>query len=161
MTNKTSRWLIVALGLLIVVGLPLAGHWARSTSAARCALDGVAIDRLYQVRVVDADGHDHVFCCIHCATTWLGRQSESPRRVFVTDEVTGQELDAASAWFVRSLVVTSPHTGNRVHVFAHRADALRHAAAAPGTVLRGSENPFASATAREHARARSPHDSHP
>jgi len=139
---QTSRWLLVVACLLVVIGLPLAGKWARHTSEPRCAFDGAKIDPHYRVRVVDDQERDHQFCCIHCATLWLNHQVTKPRAVFVTDEAADQEIDAASAWFVRSLVVTVPHTGNRTHAFRERADAARHAATAQGVILLDSEKPF-------------------
>jgi hypothetical protein len=138
---RTPRWRIVVFGLL-VIGLPLAGHWARHTAGNRCAFDGARIDRLYRVRVVDDQGHDHEFCCIHCAALWLSHQERKPHAVFVTDEATGQEIDAASAWFVRSAVVTVAHTANRIHAFRKQADAARHADTAQGWVLLDGEKPF-------------------
>jgi hypothetical protein len=73
---------------------------------------------------------------------WLARQGARPREVYVTDEASGAEIDAASAYFVRSLVVTTPTTGNRVHAFRDRADAERHAEVAHGTLLNGTERPL-------------------
>jgi hypothetical protein len=143
MTMTPTRWLIVLAGLAVVFGLPLLGKWARGPRAATCALDGVAIDPVYRVRVVDDQGTDRQFCCIQCAALWLSRQPAKPRAVWVTDETTGREIDAASAWFVRSLVVTEAHTRNRVHAFGSAADAGRHARAAYGAVLPDSESPFA------------------
>jgi hypothetical protein len=148
MTLRSSRWLLVAAGLLVIVGLPLAGKWARRRPAHPCALDGAAIDPLYRVHIVDAQGHDQEFCCIHCASAWLSQRTAAPRAVFVTDEVSGQEIDAASAWFVRSLVVTVAHTGNRIHAFRDQADAVRHADSAHGQILPEAEKPFGQAGAQ-------------
>ena len=53
-----------------------------------------------------------------------------------------EEVDAASAWFVRSQVVTNPVTGNRVHAFRNPDDARRHAEAFGGVLLSGAERPF-------------------
>lgn len=145
MTPRSVRWLLAAAGLLVIVGLPLAGKWARRRPAHACALDGSAVDPLYRVRIVDAEGRDREFCCIGCASAWLGQQPAAPRAVFVTDEVSGQEIEAASAWYVRSLVVTVPHTGNRIHAFRDQADAARHAESAHGEVLTDAEKPFGSA----------------
>lgn len=129
-------------GLLLLGALPVVRHWAWRPPPGRCALDGVAIEPLYRVRVQDARGRDHEFCCVRCAELWLGRGREPPRAVFVTDEASGREVDAAAAHFVRSGVVTTPTTGNRVHAFATSADAARHAEVARGRVLRESERPF-------------------
>jgi hypothetical protein len=59
----------------------------------------------------------------------------------VTDEVSGEEIDAPDAYFVRSQVVTTPATGNRIHVFHKLEDAQRHAQTYRGTVLDAKERP--------------------
>jgi hypothetical protein len=139
---KTSWLPIWAVSFLVVVGLPLAGKWARTTPEKKCDLDGAKIDPVYRVRVVDGEGGEHAFCCIQCATHWLSHQETAPRRLVVTDEVSGKEVDAASAWYVRSLVVTVAHTGNRIHAFANRADAAKHVETGRGMMLEGPEKPF-------------------
>jgi hypothetical protein len=137
-------WRVGLVGLL-VVGLPLLGYWARQHQEPGCALDGAPINPRYRVTVVDGQGRSHEFCCLRCAHLWLARQPAAgpgPAAITVTDETTGQPLDAAEAWYVRSLVVTNPATGNRIHVFGSRAAAESHAANSFGTVLTGEETPF-------------------
>ena len=57
----------------------------------------------------------------------------------MTDEVTGKRIDASIAYFVESSIVTNQSTGNKIHVFAEKADAEKHAKDFSGTVIR---NPF-------------------
>jgi hypothetical protein len=140
--SARSRLLLFVAGLLVVVGLPLAGTWARRGGGPRCELSGLAIQPLYQVRVVDHAGASHRFCCARCAARWLARQEDAPRAVYVTDEAHGAEIDCREAFFVRSTVVTNPVTGNRIHAFRDRADAGEHARAYSGAVLTGVERPF-------------------
>lgn len=142
MNPKKSRWLLVLASLLVVVGLPLAGKWARRHAEPRCDLDGLTIEPLYQVRVVDRAGRTHRFCCVHCAGLWLARQESGPEAVYVTDEVSGEAIDSRSAYFVESAVVTNPITGNRVHVFRERADAREHVRDHGGSELTGADRPF-------------------
>jgi hypothetical protein len=142
MTVRSSRLLLVATVLVVVVGLPLAGKWARQTPETRCALDGQRIDSCYRVRIVDDRDRDHEFCSIQCARLWLDSQKLKPRAVLVTDETTGEEIDATAAWFVRSQVVTQARAANRIHAFASYDDAQRHARAAWGRVLTGADKPF-------------------
>jgi hypothetical protein len=134
MNRRWTRRLILVVGLT-VVSLPVAGWWARRSANVGCALDGGPINPVYRVQVVDQHGLAREFCCLHCAGIWLQRQSSPPRRVTVTDETTGQGLDAAAAWYVRSLVITTPTTGNRIHVFRNRQDANQHAASFGGTLV--------------------------
>ncbi len=142
MSLRKLPWRSALVGLVVVVGLPLAGHRARRGTPTGCALDGQRFDASYRVAVVDAGGERHEFCCLVCAELWLARRSEPPRAVTVTDEESGQEVDAGEASYVRSWVVTNPATGNRVHVFRSREAAEEHAEAFGGTVLSGSERPF-------------------
>lgn len=142
MSAPAWRRRVVAVVVLIVVGLPLAGKWLRSGQGPRCALDGVPVQPLYRVRVVDGRGAEHVFCCIDCARRWLEQEPPGRHTVWVVDETSGEEIDADSAWFVRSHVVTTPATRNRVHAFRSRADATRHAKAARGRLLTGDDRPF-------------------
>ncbi len=143
MSRRTRTLLWIVFGLLIVVGVPVAAAWYRhGAGQGGCALDGTPVDAAYRVEVMDATGQAHVFCCLTCARLWLKQQSEPPRTVLVTDEVSGQALDAAAAWYVRSTVVTRPTTGNRIHVFKDRADAEKHAEEFAGEVLPQGEDPL-------------------
>ena len=136
-----TRVILVVAGLLVVVGLPLAGKWARRHAPPRCARDGLPIEASYRVRVEVRGGESLEFCCVECAVRWHEHQSERPA-VYVTDEAGGGEIDARSAHFVRSMVVTNPVTGNRVHAFRDRAAAEEHARIFHGRVLRGADRPF-------------------
>jgi hypothetical protein len=136
------RWLFVLVGLTLVVSLPVLGHWARHSSAERCALDGSRINPIYRVIAVDKQGVSHSFCCPHCAQIWLQRQTAAPSVVTVTDENTGRDIDAQAAWYVRSPVITTPTTGNRVHSFATQSAAKNHVATVGGILLPEAEKPF-------------------
>jgi hypothetical protein len=138
-------WPVVVLAFWFVVALPLLGKWARHTGLSQCAWDGGAVTPLYRVRIVDDRGIEHEFCCVRCATAWLNAQRGKPNEILVTDEVSGRELSAGDAWFVRSSVAADPAIGSRIHVFRERTDAEHHAAAALGKLLRGMEEPFADA----------------
>jgi hypothetical protein len=142
MNAPGPRWRTALVALLAVAALPVLGHWLRRPPGERCALDGVGVEPLFRVRVLDGRGRWAQFCCVRCAEVWLRRQGERPAGVHVTDEASGEEVDAAAAWFVRSRVVTNPVTGNRVHAFRDPDDARRHAEACGGVLLSGAERPF-------------------
>lgn len=141
MTRRTALIALVTAGGL-AVGLPLAGHWTRRARGPSCALDGVPIDAAFQVTVVDAGDRPWTFCCVRCAQIWLAHQAAAPLRITVTDEAGTGPVDAPSAWYVRSAVVSTPTSGNRVHVFRAQADAQKHAAAHTGVVLGDAQKPF-------------------
>ena len=142
MNSQRSPWIVRGIGLLIVIGLPIVGTWLRRQSEEGCALDGVRIDPVFAVRIIDVRGVEARFCCLQCAVWWVQRRGETPRQVFVTDETSGRWVDAAAAHFVRSGVITNATTGNRVHTFQSRSDAGHHASGSRGTILTGSARPF-------------------
>lgn len=147
--NSTSFRVAVALVSCLVVVLPFWGAWSRRQQLPRCALDGAPIEPIYAVEIVPADGPALPFCCLRCADFWCARQDRAPREARVTDEVSGRLFDANEAFYARSAIVTTPATGNRIHSFAHRADAEAHAAEFSGRVLTGDLRPLVGARASE------------
>ncbi len=139
---RKPEWIAGLVYLAVLAVLPVAGHWARQGAEPACAHDGGTIEPRYRVRIVDDRGRDFEFCCIHCAEAWLRGEKARPRAVFVTDETSGEEIEARTAHFVRSLLVTNPTTNNRVHAFRNETDAETHARASHGRLLDGSERPF-------------------
>jgi hypothetical protein len=133
---------VVLVSLLLIVGVPAVGSWARRNQSPRCALDGQEIVSTFAVRVTDRAGVSHRFCCVRCAERWLDRNDIRTATVAVTDEVTGAELDARAAVFVRSPVVTNRVTGNRVHAFRDSADAVAHTHEFGGRILGPGARPF-------------------
>ncbi len=125
----------------LVVLLPFAGQWARRATTG-CTYDGMKIEPVYRVRIVDESNHNHDFCCIGCARLWLKQGNRLTEKVFVTDESTGQEIPAATAVFVRSLVITMPASGSRIHAFQNLVDAQKHARTFRGTILEKTNNPL-------------------
>ena len=132
--------------MIIVAALPFAAHWIRGGADERCAWDGLEIDPVYRVRIVEQPGITYTFCCVQCAVRWLDRREVAPRDIFVTDEASGAEIPAREASYVRSTVSTNAITGNRVHAFRTAEDAMKHAQAAGGRRLIGAERPFAGIT---------------
>ena len=141
--NVPARpWRTAAIGLAMIAALAVAGSVIRQRGRSGCALDGMAIDPHLRVRVLDSQQLSHDFCCIRCAQLWLDHQAQPPRAIYVTDEKTGEEIEAGQAFFVRSRVVTVAATQNRLHAFADRADADRHAQLYSGRILTDAERPF-------------------
>ena len=141
---RKGTWAAAVVGLAVLIGLPIVARWNRGGWENRCAFDGGRIETLFRVQAIDVAGETHDFCCIRCAQLWWDRQREFPQAIYVTDEDDGQVVDATSAYFVRSSVVTTPTTGNRIHSFRHQCAAEKHAQSAKGTVLVDSERPFQS-----------------
>ena len=135
-------WLSSLAVAVLAVGLPCLGTFVRRQRLPQCALDGVAIDPVYAVEIIDGQGKSQRFCCIRCAQYWLAKEPLVTGAVHVTDEVSARPLDAADAYFVRSNVITNPVTGNRIHSFAGRGDAESHAKQFRGRILDDGERPL-------------------
>ena len=129
------------LGGLLIFGLPLAARLSRRGEQGRCALDGAAIEPRFRVRLVNARGVNRTFCSLTCLANWLSHETDIVD-LYLTDEQSGREIDAESAWLVRSSVITHPASGNKIHCFARREDALRHAGIARGQLLTEIEKPW-------------------
>lgn len=137
-----SWWWKGVAGLLLVASLPFIGQFYRTDRESCCNWDGLALNPLYRVRVISSTDNSKHFCSVQCAVLWLSRNRDKVARILVTDEVSGTEMDAADAVYVRSSIVTNRITGNRIHVFRTEVDAQKHAEAANGRKLSGSERPF-------------------
>ena len=104
-----------------------------------CSLDGTRIDPLYEVIIVPIDKSFMSFSCVLSAGIWFRANDGQTCSILVTDEATGRKVKAEKAFYVLSEVVTTPYTGNRIHVFAERANAGAHARRFNGKLVM---NPF-------------------
>lgn len=134
---KAPRSLLAAIALLGIAALPLMAARLRPR-VERCAMDGVAVVPSFRVRA-----GEHVFCGVTCAQSWLARSGGAPGGILVTDGVTGREIAASGAWFVRTLANRSDGAPDAIRVFAGREAAEGHVEAYGGTMLVGALRPFA------------------
>ena len=109
------------------------------SSPLRCSLDGILIEPLYEVTIIRKDNTPYNFSCILSARIWLIENSGRLSSIWVTDEATGKKIRAELAYYVESDVITTPHTRNRVHVFAQETAANSHAQQYAGKFVK---NPF-------------------
>ena len=105
----------------------------------RCSLDGSQIQPLYEVSIIQKDKVSRQFSCVISTQIWLRENGEQVSSILVTDEVTGEKIRAEHAFYVASEVITTPHTGNKIHVFAKRSTARLHARQFKGKLVK---NPF-------------------
>ncbi|MGA2033941.1 MAG: hypothetical protein ABSG68_16965 [Thermoguttaceae bacterium] len=90
-------------------------------------MDGQDLSPALRVDLKLADGASHAFCTIVCAQEWLASQPHAvAKEATVRDAITGEPLDAYVAFFVRSKLVTNRATGNNIHAFRFRTDAMEH-----------------------------------
>ena len=144
MNPPVSWWWAAVAGRVTGSALPVVGQAMRADARPRCRWDGRVIDTLFRVRVHDTTGGDSGFCDVGCARSWVSRHPSSERTIHVTDEDSGEMLDAEHAFFVRSSIVTNPITGNRWHVFRDRDRADQHARESRGRLMLGADHPFPS-----------------
>ncbi len=132
-----KKWPIIVIVIFLLIAL--ATSLMKKSGGDRCALDAIKIEPIYQVDITVADGKTLKFCCVGCARKWMDGNKGKVEYITVTDEVTGKRIDESIAYFVESSIVTNQSTGNRIHVFAEKADAEKHAKEFGGTII---QNPF-------------------
>lgn len=139
--NRTWR-ICAGVSLILAVALPVLRRQTQGTEQGYCALDGMRVTPETRVGVKLESGKRVEFCSIRCAEWWLQATGAKPVQVRVTDETTGEEMDASEATFVRSEVVIHPWSHERRHVFRLRQDAENHASTFRGRILEGENIPF-------------------
>jgi hypothetical protein len=122
-----------------------------SYPSSRCSLDGSQILPLYEVIIVQKDKSSGKFSCVISAQIWFRINNVLVSSIMVTDELTGEKIRAEHAYYVASEVITTPHTGNRIHVFAQRSKAELHARQFKGRLVK---NPFQTQRKKTVLRAR-------
>lgn len=128
------------IGLIIILIVALAGvFYQKFLKNPRCAYDGSAIPRIYEVDIVLKDHSTRKFCSIYCAAQWFKSNAQWVDHVIVTDEIRGNKIDSYMAYFVESELITNETNDNRIHVFQQRQDALTHAEKFHGTMI---DDPF-------------------
>ena len=145
MKPPVSWWWVALVGLVTVGTLPVVGDWIRDDSRSRCRWDGLVIDAAFRVHTRDAAGTFREFCDVGCTRSWIGRHPSASRTILVTDEDSGEMIDATEAFFVRSSIITNSITGNRWHVFRDRDRAEQHARESRGRLMVGPDHPFSPA----------------
>ena len=130
--------LIAALIIAAIIS-SLTVVFQQHSSPLRCSLDGILIDPLYEVTIIRKDEPPYNFSCILTAQIWWMENSGRLSSIWVTDEMTGEKIRAELAYYVESNVITTPHTGNRIHVFAGENAAKLHARQYDGKFVK---NPF-------------------
>lgn len=136
MNRKIS---IAAIAILAAVVLSLLTTLHQRENALTCDYDGTKISPVYEVDIKLKDGRAMKFCSIFCAKAWFRENSAKTDSVTVTDEITGEGIDAGIAIFVVSNIVTVEANQNRMHAFKDDHYAQTHAKQHHGKV---ADNPF-------------------
>lgn len=136
---------LAATVLVLAAALPALAAALRPARAEGCARDGVPVDGLFAVRIERAGAAAATFCSVRCADAWLqaGPDGAATPVVSVRDETSGAWLPLGAAVLVRSTIVASKATGERIHAFDSEAAAEAHVKAYGGVLLTGADRPFA------------------
>jgi hypothetical protein len=114
---------VILMGLVALA----ASLWQTYGASQTCEMDGQAISPALRVDLTMADGTSHAFCTIACAHNWLANQPHTtPEQATVRDAITGEPVDAYTAFFVQSKLVTNRANANNIHAFRFRTDAAEH-----------------------------------
>lgn len=133
------RLLFVGTLILATIISVLMAYPRHIYASSRCSLDGSRIQPLYEVIIVLRDKSISRFSSIISARIWFRENSEQVSTILVTDETTGEKIDAGQAFYTESEVITTPHTRNKIHVFGQREAAESHALEFRGRLV---NNPF-------------------
>ena len=133
------RLLLVGVLIIATIISVLAAYPRHIYASSRCSLDGSRIQPLYEVIIVVQDKSIHRFSSIISARIWFRENCEQISTILVTDEATGEKIDAGQAFYAESEVITTPHTRNKIHVFGQREAAELHALKFSGKLVK---NPF-------------------
>ena len=140
---RPSWWIAAAITILTLAALTTGSRIYRLQRSGRCHLDGGPVEPAYQVSVTDRADRRHEFCSISCAERWISLQrSGIVASIEVTDELSHQPIPAHQAYYVQSMVIVSPLTGERRHAFRSRAAAQKHIDQFSGILLEGPNKPF-------------------
>jgi len=151
--TQRKKVIMISIGILAVAAIALlggilgkkkskVGTGEGEETALNCSFDGTKLNPVYQVDAFLDDGSTRSFCSIYCAARWFEDNRDKVIYFTVMDEVTGQSFDSTLGYFVESDVITVPEVKNRVHAFAIKEDALKHARQFNGKL---TENPFGKA----------------
>ncbi len=120
------RWPLAYLILMGLVALA-SSLWQNGGASECCEMDGQKLSPALRVDLTMPDGTSHAFCTIACAHSWLANQPDTtPREATVRDAITGEPVDAYTAFFVQSKLVTNRASANNIHAFRFRTDAMEH-----------------------------------
>jgi hypothetical protein len=120
------RWPLTYVILMGLVALA-SSLWRSYGASETCEMDGQELTPALRVDLTMADGTSHAFCTIVCAQRWLANQpNTTPKLATVRDAITGEPVDAYTAFFVQSKLVTNRANANNIHAFRDRKEAMEH-----------------------------------
>ncbi|RJO61772.1 hypothetical protein C4544_01910 [candidate division WS5 bacterium] len=123
--NRKITPAAIILAVSVAISLIVISFQKQGTHV--CHYDGEKSRPIYEVNITLKDGDVMQFCSIYCAGAWFKENAAKADTVIVTDEITGEKLDASIAFFVESDVISVATTRNRIHAFKDEHHAQTHA----------------------------------
>ena len=103
---------IVSVGLGLFSSYRMYGHKVKS-----CELCGISINPTFEVSFHLKDGITRRYCCVNDALRAYRELVEKVEWVSVTEQETGEKLNADDAIFVENDIVTCAPCGTNIHIF--------------------------------------------
>lgn len=123
--------------IFLVGGLIALASTFETRPDARCAVDSTPIYPITEITIESIKGETVQFCSVCCAQTWLSENQNDGMSITVTDEVSGEKLDASLAFWVVSESYSRRESGCKIHAFKEQAEAARHILQYNGSELSG------------------------
>ncbi len=150
-------WRVILLVALVSIGLGLfSSYYMYGHEVERCDLCGISINPTFEARLHLKDGTVKRYCCIHCALEAYREFKDRVEWVSVTDQETGEKLNANDVIYVENDVITCKPCGLKLHVFASELAGLQSRAKKYMKVFGGriALNPFLKVKAESEASER-------
>lgn len=132
-TQKPGKKLLpVILFFLTLVGLAWFSGQSRQ-SGESCIVDGTGLIPISRVTLTNEQGEISLFCSLCCAKTWIEEHEElipqlqsGKASITVVDEISGQEIDASMAYWVKSNEYSRRENKCQSHVFSDKQAASKY-----------------------------------
>ena len=111
-------WKIAIIVAVISVGLGLySSYHMYGYKVETCDQCGISINPTFEVVFHLKDGTTKHYCCVNDALHAYREMVDRVEWVAVTEQETGEKLNAADAIFVENDIVTCEPCGTRLHIF--------------------------------------------
>lgn len=124
--------LLCGLFFVVLAGLAWISSQSDQTTES-CLVDGTSLLPISRVSIQSASGETSLFCSICCARTWLDAHTKivaelnaGKGSITLVDEISGIEIDATLAYFVKSNEYSRKENKCQIHVFSDKQAASKY-----------------------------------
>lgn len=109
---------VVLVVVILSIGLGLfSSYYMYGRQVETCDLCGIPINSTFEAMLHFKDGTGKHYCCVNCALHACRELKEKVDWVSVTEQETGQKLNANDVIFVENDIITCKPCGTRLHIF--------------------------------------------